>query len=172
MSIAYFSPGMTVAQLKKEYHALAMRWHPDRGGDTATMQAINEAYQRALAAADGSISYDENDEPHEYHYNAEREQAVVDFIDRLIKSGALQPTVDCWLIGTWVWIQGDTKPVKELLKALECKWHSKRACWYWHPDDGRKWHYNRNASLDGLAAAYGASRLTGTHREDAERIAA
>ena len=40
--------------------------------------------------------------------------------------------VEIELIGTWLWIHGDTKPVKEQLKAHNCKWHSKRKCWYWH----------------------------------------
>ena len=38
----YFTECKTLDELKKEYRRLAMQHHPDVGGDTATMQAINE----------------------------------------------------------------------------------------------------------------------------------
>jgi hypothetical protein len=167
----YFNAGWTVGQVKAEYRRLAMRWHPDRGGDTPTMQAINEEYTQALRNADGEVSYDADNNAHEYRYNEKRESAVMEFLDKLIRSGALQPDVECELIGTWVWVTGDTKPVKDLLKAVGCRWHSKRVAWYWRPA-GYRTFYNPNASLETLAAAYGATRIKGKQKDDAERIAA
>ncbi len=35
--------------VKAAYRALAMKHHPDKGGDTATMQTINDAYRRLAA---------------------------------------------------------------------------------------------------------------------------
>ena len=35
--------------IDKWYRQLVLDFHPDRGGDTATMQVINEAYRRLLA---------------------------------------------------------------------------------------------------------------------------
>ena len=40
----YFANCRTLDELKKEYRRLAMKHHPDHGGDTATMQAINNEY--------------------------------------------------------------------------------------------------------------------------------
>lgn len=40
----YFTNCKTLDELKKEYRRLAMANHPDRGGDTAVMQAINAEY--------------------------------------------------------------------------------------------------------------------------------
>lgn len=42
----YFSNTNSFAELKSQYKALALANHPDRGGDTATMQAINAEYDR------------------------------------------------------------------------------------------------------------------------------
>lgn len=42
----YFSNISSFAELKSQYKALALANHPDRGGDTATMQAINAEYDR------------------------------------------------------------------------------------------------------------------------------
>jgi len=40
----YFTDCKTLDKLKKEYRRLAMLHHPDVGGDTATMQAINAEF--------------------------------------------------------------------------------------------------------------------------------
>ncbi|MBK1650651.1 DNA-J related domain-containing protein [Halorhodospira halochloris] len=36
-------------QIRRTYRRLAMRYHPDRGGDTATLQQINAAYRTLMA---------------------------------------------------------------------------------------------------------------------------
>ena len=58
------------------------------------------------------------------------------------------------LIGTWIWITGDTKPVKDQLKEAECKWHGKRGCWYFKIGN----YYRRSSkSLETLAEKYGCT---------------
>ena len=44
----YFTSCTTLDELKKEYRRLAMIHHPDVGGDTATMQAINAEFEAAF----------------------------------------------------------------------------------------------------------------------------
>lgn len=41
----YFTNCTTLDELKKEFRRLCMKHHPDRGGDTATMAAINAEYE-------------------------------------------------------------------------------------------------------------------------------
>lgn len=41
----YFANCDTLDALKKEFRRLCMIHHPDRGGDTATMAAINAEYE-------------------------------------------------------------------------------------------------------------------------------
>lgn len=165
----YFTSCVTVAEVKKLYRTLAFQHHPDRGGSTAIMQEVNAQYKVALRRCDGQQHTDgETKQTYTYHYNAEREQAVIDFIDRLIRSGALVAGVDAWLIGCWVWIQGDTKPVKDILgkNGLGCMWHSKRNAWYWHAPEQRKHRYNARVGLDGIARTYGASRIVTADKEE------
>lgn len=42
----YFTNIKSLSGLKRQYRKLAMENHPDRGGDTAVMQAINEEFKR------------------------------------------------------------------------------------------------------------------------------
>jgi hypothetical protein len=160
---SFFAGFTTVADIKKEYKRLAFIHHPDRGGDTATMQALNAAYDKALRNCHGEVSQDEKGQDHTYRYNEAVEQGIVDFIDRLIKSRILNSgAVRADLIGTWVWITGDTKPVKHLLgkEGLGCMWHGKRGCWYFQ-NDGYRHRFSSDSSLAGLAAKYGASHIYG-----------
>ncbi len=46
----YFLPCSTEEELKKRYWQLARKHHPDVGGDTETMAAINVQYEDAVAS--------------------------------------------------------------------------------------------------------------------------
>ena len=153
----YFDHINTVEFAKREYRRLAMANHPDRGGDTAIMQEINSQYHACLKRLDGQVSMDETNREHTYRYKQAVEQAVMDKIAELIAAGVAK-TCEVLLIGTWVWVTGETKPVKDVLKRLGCKWHSKRLCWYWE-NDGYTHRFNRNTSLNGLAAKYGVEQF-------------
>ena len=37
--------------------------------------------------------------------------------------------------GDWIWVRGNTYPIKDQLKAAGCFWANKKKCWYWKPAD-------------------------------------
>lgn len=154
----YFAHLHTVEEIKKEFRRLAMENHPDRGGDTATMQEIIEQYHAALKGCDKQTSKDADNRPHTYNYSQPLEQEIVNKIDELIRAGVASANVEIWLIGTWVWIVGDTKPIKETLKKSGCTYHGKRQCWYWQ-NDGHAHRFSRKASMSDLAQKYGAAQF-------------
>lgn len=45
MDMTYFQNIHSLADLKKEYRCLALEHHPDKGGDTATMQQVNIEFE-------------------------------------------------------------------------------------------------------------------------------
>ena len=164
--IDYFFGVLTVDAIKKHYRQLAMLHHPDIGGDHETMQEINKQYHKALKGCHGQTTQTDTGKEYAYRYDEALEQSVVEAIAKLI---ALQmPNVTIALIGTWVWIVGDTKPYKDAIKAIGCKWHRTRECWFFsaHPHKG---FYSRSG-FDGLAARYGYADLTSTNK--AQRITA
>ena len=55
----FFTPSMTEATIKTVYRNLSMTHHPDRGGDTATMQDLNREYEEALKGAYRAAGYTE-----------------------------------------------------------------------------------------------------------------
>lgn len=149
----YFSQCATVAEVKAEYRRLAMLHHPDRGGDTATMQAVNAAYHDALKRMDGQQTAGTDGKQHTYRYDQQRENEIAAALAKIL---AIKMQATVALIGNWIWVTGDTKPVKEELKAVGCMWHAKRLAWYWRPEEQKYMHrYNKNADLGDLAALYG-----------------
>jgi len=112
----YFNHLHTVEDIKREYRRLAWLHHPDRdGGDTATMQRINAEYEMALKRCDGQTSQGSDGKDHTYHYDQKKERDLIDKINELL-SLKLED-INIWLVGTWLWIDGDTKPHREALKA-------------------------------------------------------
>jgi len=60
------------AEIERLYKRLAMRHHPDRGGDPEEMKALNEAY-RVLGDEAARRSYDAQHRPHRNPLNAAEE---------------------------------------------------------------------------------------------------
>jgi curved DNA-binding protein CbpA len=151
----------TVEAVKKEFRALAFVHHPDHGGTDADFRDLNRMYQDRLSALDGAKSTDENGKEHTYTYNVERETAVAEKLAATI--AALPHTVTVWLIGIYLWCQGDTKAHRETLKVLGYRWSPNRGMWYWKPADykSRRSRYG----MDHLAAKYGASVHAGAYGE-------
>jgi hypothetical protein len=145
--LANFFDGLSsVSDVKCRYHALAKTYHPDLGGCLETMKTINSQYHEALKQLNNK-----QEDGHVYRYNVKIEQNIVDKISELL-------TLDdvlIELIGTWIWISGETKKHKEQLKEKGCRWHTKRLCWYWRPA-GYSCKQANPGSLELLAKKYGS----------------
>ena len=157
----FFRTCFNVKAIKAKYRELAKQFHPDLGGCEETMKAVNDQYHNALSGKHESTYKDAEGETRTYYYNAKREQAVVDKL-REILGKRLPEDVKIELLGTWIWVSGNTKPIKKILgKGTEdepgCKmrWHGKRSMWYWRPASKRATFYS-GASMDTLRAAYGS----------------
>lgn len=147
----YFSGITNLEELKKTYRRLAMENHPDRGGDTETMKAINAEYEEAF----NRIKYSGQTEA------AETASEFIAVIDALMKIKGI--TVE--LCGSWLWISGETKSAKDALKAAGCRWASKKKMWYWHPATDAPRHRRGNTSMTEIRSKYGSRVLT-SHRNN------
>ena len=161
----YFTNVRTLDELKVAYRRLAMQHHPDRGGDTATMKAINAEHDELFEA----LKQKHNATADEYHQTTETPEEFRAIIELLLKLDGL--TVE--LCGSWLWIGGDTRQHKETLKAAGCRWSNNKKLWYWHhAEEGRKWRRGK-ATMSDIRTKYGSQVFDAAgERTGYERIGA
>lgn len=123
----YLNGIKTLEELKKAYYKLAMKMHPDRGGDVEEMKILNNEYDTWFAKV-SHIHTNKDGEKYTKKTN-EKPQEFKDIIDELMKMNGI--TIE--VIGSFVWVSGDTKPHKDKLKELKFRWHSKKKNWYKAP---------------------------------------
>jgi len=130
----YFCNVLTLEDLKKQYRTLALKHHPDKGGDTATMQAISAEYERLFKmlkdthrAADGTIYTTST-------YSQETAAEFINIIEVLIKLDGLIIEI----CGRFLWLSGNTREHKETIKGLGFRWSNDKKAWYLAPKGYRK----------------------------------
>lgn len=61
------------------------------------------------------------------------------------------------LVGSWIWVSGETKKHKDQLKALGFWWSHKREKWYFHT--GKMGGFSSSKSYKQLKQKYGATKV-------------
>lgn len=95
-------------QLKKEYYKLAKKYHPDAGGTKEQFQQLQAEYekQRDRILKGSNFTYDQK--ANEINID----NALKDVIDVLVSISG----IDIEVIGKWIWVSGNTFPIKTQLK--------------------------------------------------------
>jgi hypothetical protein len=145
----FFNECTTIEEVKNTYKTLAKMYHPDLGGDTATMQALNTEYAFACAKiAKGGGLTDEAVETEIIMSEAYR-----DAIEKIVHlEGIIIEAV-----GTWIWVTGNTRPVKDTLKGAKFFFASKKVAWYFRADEFKT--RGSGKSLDQIKAKYGSETI-------------
>ena len=125
MIFAYFHFCHTVEALKGEYRRLVLLHHPNRGGDEATMKAINAEYATRLQWIQ-EHPWSEETEAQDSHHDVD--DGYREVIDKIIGLDGIEIEI----CGTWLWVTGNTKPAKDVLKAAGFRWSGRKLAWYWH----------------------------------------
>lgn len=159
----YFANCKTLEELKKEYRKLGKLHHPDCGGDEKVMVEINNEYDIMFPKLknkhmnkDGKI------------YEKETNETADEFKDIITALMRMQG-VTAEVIGSFIWVTGNTKPYKDILKNLGFKWHSKKSCWYKSPDGYRR-HGKSQYSMGEIREMYGV-QFEGTGQDQTEKLA-
>jgi curved DNA-binding protein CbpA len=168
MKTKYFDPApVTAEELKAAYRKLAMQHHPDRGGDTETMQAINNEYD-SLWGRLKDIHKNQAGETYtkETSETPEQYRAIIDALLRLRMEG-----VEIEIIGSFVWLSGNTRAYKDGIKALGFRWSQNKAAWYL-PPEGYKKLGKKQYDMDEIRAMYGGVKVGGTSGEQEKKAIA
>lgn len=168
MNIKYFKEIKTFDELKKAYRDLMKKWHPDLNPNN------QEEATKISKEINAEFEYLFNKLPNErinkkgIKFESKKEfktpKEYMDIINKII----IYPNIQIDIIGSWLWVSGETKPIKEILKELNFKWHDVRKCWY------LKFTYTKstlcNLNFDELQNLYGGQRFNTKKDEKENKI--
>jgi hypothetical protein len=146
----WFDDCRTLEEVKAKYKQLAKQYHPDLGGDTATMQQINRAYTEATAKAVKGANLSEEETESEILSS----EAYRHAIEQIIHLDGI--TIE--LVFKWIWVTGNTYPVRSTLKAAGFLFASKKQAWYFRTAE-YKVNKSSGKSLDEIRNKYGSEVL-------------
>lgn len=116
----FFQSVTTLEELKKQYRKLALKHHPDRGGNEQDFIELKAEYDRLFKRLNEG-------------------EAVADTYKNIIDS-LINYDLEIEIIGSWVWVTGNTFPIKQKLKELGFQWASKKKAWYWYEGEYQRKH--------------------------------
>lgn len=150
--LKYFKNCESKEECKKMYKKLAFKHHPDRGGDLDTMKEINNEFDWIMK--NGIFKSAKKDAKKDYDFSTSQ---FKDIIEQLIKFDNI--VID--IVGCFIWISGNTYPVKEELKALGFRYSKNKKSWYIAPAEymqNRK-SYKRQYSMEEIKNKYGCTTI-------------
>ena len=129
-----------INEAKKIYKTLAKKLHPDVGGSEEDFKILNEIYNNLI-------------EHKIYFSNSSKFDIELEKIISLILHFE---NINIELVGSWIWVSGDTKEIKDKLKELGFKWASKKKMWFYGEMKKRN---HKEQSLEDIKAKYGSETL-------------
>lgn len=150
----WFNNPSTLEELKQQYKKLALKHHPDLGGNTADMQEINNEYDKLFEILKNTHKTVDGKT---YTAQTETTETAAEFRD-IINQLINLKGINIELCGSWLWITGDTKKHKEALKSLHFRWSKSKLAWYYHTSDYKK-SSKKTYSLDEIRDLYGSETI-------------
>lgn len=119
----FFDDCLSLDEVKSKYKKLAREFHPDLGGDVRLMQELNAAYDKAV---------NQN-----IWGSTENEKEANSLLREAIEFAVTLDGVNANIRGLWLWLEGNTFPIKERIKAFQSsngigfKWANKKKAWFY-----------------------------------------
>lgn len=130
----YFTNCRTIEDVKKTFKELARRLHPDNGGDAEAFKAMMQEYGQAFERLKNTHY---NAEGKTYEKKTESTETPEQFAE-IISKIIFMDGVKIEIIGSWVWLSGNTMIYKDEIKAAGFWWSKSKKAWYY---TGEKEHH-------------------------------
>lgn len=143
LNILGLASSATFQDIKIAYRRACMAYHPDRNpAGLEMMKLINAAWACLSDFVPGS----EKDAFDASSYGTELNAAL----NAIINLG-----LEIEICGSWVWVSGDTRPHREVLKASGFKWAPKKMMWNFRPPEWKSFSRGK-FSMDDIRERHGS----------------
>jgi len=129
-----------INEAKTVFKKLAKKLHPDVGGSNEEFKLLNKIYNDILE----NKIYFSNDAKFDIE------------LEKIISQILHYEDITIEVVGSWIWLSGNTKVIKERLKELNFKWASKKKMWYYGEMKGKN---IKPKSMSEIKSKYGCETL-------------
>jgi len=129
-----------INEAKKIYKTLAKKLHPDVGGSEEEFKILNSVYNHIIE--------------HNIYFSNDSKFDLE--LEKIISQILHYEDIIIDIIGSWIWLDGNTKPIKNILKDLGFKWAPKKKKWYYGEMKSRNL---KPKSMEDIKAKYGCETL-------------
>lgn len=164
----YFEGVDTLEELKTMYHSYIKMYHPDKHPKnkveyTKIMGVINVEYEEMFDIVKNKhLGYDKKEHKF-YTYTKETEETVEEF-KNVINALQKYRKIKVELVYQWLWVSGDTKRIKDDLKALGLHYAPQKNAWCFHTGKYKR-KSKPNGTLNELREKYGSIDFSGKEEE-------
>lgn len=160
----FFSACKTIQELKTTFRELVKFHHPDKStGDLETMKQINIEYELAFEYIKKN-PINENEKKSNFYAN------VNDGFRETLEKIIFIPAITIEICGSWIWVNGETKPVKDLLSKAGLWYAGNKKAWYFKPSD-YKAKKHKAFSMDDIRGKYGSETVEKKERTKVDNAA-
>jgi len=136
-----------INEAKKIYKTLAKKLHPDMvGGDEESFKLLNAIYTDLIE--------------HKIYFSNDFKIDIE--LEKIISLILHFENITIELVGSWIWVSGDTKEIKDKLKELGFKWASKKKMWFYGEMKGRN---PQEKSMEEIKNKYGSETLKSSDKK-------
>lgn len=128
-TMKYFTNCKTIEEVKKEFRNLAIKLHPDNGGSEEAFKEMMSDYSKAFEACKHTHTAKDGTTYHKTSTETPEEFAEV------INKVVTMPGVKIEIVGSWIWLSGNTYNYKDEIKSIGFMWSSKHKMWFYNGED-------------------------------------
>lgn len=139
----YFENVTTAEELKKRYHELVKELHPDNGGNAADFVQMKQQFEKLSHSNIWNTHKTMNGKTYEKE-NTQAPEEFSDMIEKLFKFENI--TIE--ILGSWIWVTGNTRNYKDQLKELGFLFSSKKSAWYFNGDTKKRRSFSKFSYSD------------------------
>ena len=147
----WFKDLKTIKEGKTLYKDMAKTLHPDKGGSDEDFKALNSAYNYFLdnfSELKNNSVFESEEEKENFNMSLE--------LEKIIASILHYENITIEVVGSWIWVCGDSKEIKDTLKNLGFRWASKKRMWYFGERKGKK---GKEMSFDSIKERYKSTKV-------------